>query len=436
MSRRVGEGAPGGYHSLIVIPTRNRAELAINAIHSVLNQTRGEFSLLVSDNSTAPEEVGRLSEFCRQLSDERLRYIRPPEPLAMPEHWEWAMREGLSDDSVSHVAYLTDRMVFKSGTLNRLSSILARHPDKVISYNNDIVMDFQTPVILRQASWTGRLFELNTVEILAASSRVCNWITFSCVPRMLNCIVPREVLKLITARFGNLFLSTSPDLCFAYRCLERVDTILYYDKALLISYGQSRSNGASYTRGIITKDYSDFIANLDGRKLHYAAPVPEFMTGTNAVVHEYCFVKDDSQSSKFPEVNRKKYFESIAADIAYFENPQLKRELSLMLEQYSQELTAQESRSVSAKLEELAQKLRRLTPRWLVSTERPRLLWNLLHNRLGVELRGLNYQTHEFETTEEGLSYAERHPRAKNWAASIVETEMSARSLNIDSLVD
>lgn len=420
-------------HLLIVIPTRNRAELAINAIRSVLNQEGCEFSLLVSDNSTSLEEVERLSEFCRQLSDERLRYIRPPEPLAMPEHWEWAMREGLSDDSVSHVTYLTDRMVFKSGALNRLLSLLARHPNNVISYNNDMIMDYVTPVLLRQASWTGRLFELNTVDILAASSRVCNWITFSCVPRMLNCIVPREVLNLISARFGNLFLSIAPDLCFAYRCMERVDTILYYDKALLVSYGHSQSNGASYTRGIITKDYADFMANLEGRKPHYAAPVPEFMTGTNCVVHEYCFVKEDSQSSKFPEVNRKKYFESIAADIALLENPQLKRELSLLLEQYRQELTAAGSESISAKLDELARKFRRLTPRWLVSTERPRLLWGFLHNRLGVELRGLDYQTHEFETTAEGLSYAERHPRAKNWAASLVETEMSARSLTIDS---
>src|SRR5205085_2298258 len=110
-----------------------------------------------------------------------------------------------------------------------------------------------------------------SADMLPASSQLCSWIFFSCLPRMLNCVAPRSVLNAMAERFGNLFLFMSPDLCFAHRCLERLDSILYYDKALLTSYAHSRSIGASYGRGIITKDYTDFIASLNGKKLNYAA---------------------------------------------------------------------------------------------------------------------------------------------------------------------
>ncbi len=54
---------------LVVIPTRNRAELAINAINSVLSQENCELELIVSDNSTDDAEVSRLADYFHQSDD-------------------------------------------------------------------------------------------------------------------------------------------------------------------------------------------------------------------------------------------------------------------------------------------------------------------------------------------------------------------------------
>jgi len=407
--------------NLIVIPTRNRSDLARNAIRSVLDQGETNVSVMVSDNSTSDNESERLCTHCRQLNDERVRYVRPPQPLPMPEHWEWAMKEALTDPAVTHVSYLTDRMVFKRGELANILTLSERFPDQVISYNHDIILDYSRPVQLKQASWTGRVFELSTAGMILASAQVSTWLFFYCTPRMLNTIVPREVLNRITNRFGNLFLSLYPDLCFAYKCLETIESILYYDKPILIGYAHSRSNGASYLRGGITKDYADFLANLNGKSLNYAAPIPELMTATNAAIHEYCFLKAESHSAKFPDIDLENYLSSVAAEISSIEDPTFKKEMESLLGKHRLKIATASPKNLVAKLQMMAAKLMRLSPRWLVSLERPQVLWNLLESRFGVERRGFNDKIREFETVEAALDYGDTNPRVRNWGASLAE---------------
>ena len=97
---------------LIVIPTRNRANFAINAINSVLEQENCNLEVIVSDNSTDEADILKLSSYCHQLDDKRLRYICPPKPLTMAQHWDWAMRQALQISSANHIAFLTDRTLF------------------------------------------------------------------------------------------------------------------------------------------------------------------------------------------------------------------------------------------------------------------------------------------------------------------------------------
>src|SRR5712692_11157946 len=100
---------------VVVIPTRNRANLAVGAIRSVLGQNVDNVRILVSDNSTIAEEAASLSRFCRQLKDDRLHYITSPEPLSMGAHWDWAMRHATHFRDASHFTVLTDRMIFRPG---------------------------------------------------------------------------------------------------------------------------------------------------------------------------------------------------------------------------------------------------------------------------------------------------------------------------------
>lgn len=409
----------------IVIPTRNRAELACNAITSVLTQTGADtVSILVSDNSTDETESTRLQQFCAAQNDARLQYVRPPEPLPMGKHWEWAMEQTLQDAATSHVLYLTDRMIFKQGELCELLKAAAKYPTKIISYGNDGIYDLEEPIRLVQVSWTGNLYEVPSSEFLRLTSQM---VIHHGLPRLLNCLVPRPVLEAVKSRYGNICTAIAPDFCFAYRSLEREDSILFFDRTTLVHYALDRSNGMSQGRGVTNKDHADFLANLESRQLNYAAPVPEFRTVANAIIHEYAIVQQESGSPKFPELNRANYFNSISSEIQGIANPALQQEMRELLARQDRG-TMQSNRF--AKLAKLFSLPRlRIKFWWILTGARFQPLWKKLQNRYGTEPPGVRDFLTEFGTVKEALEYSSTHPRRRNPGASYLETLVKYKKL-------
>lgn len=384
--------------TVVVIPTRNRAAIAMNAIRSVLDEAVENVEVLVSDNSTSDAERDALAKFCAGL--EGLRYVRPPESLSMPAHWDWAIHEALRTYSVSHFLYLTDRMMFRKGGLREVVELAARYPDKVITYNADRIVDNSTPIRVEQYPASELLFSINTVRI---SQLLSQTIIHPAVPRMLNSIAPRTVLDRIQQRFGNIFASVSPDFNFCCRCIEIEESILYYDKAPLFHYALSRSNGASATRGEMTADYADFTSNLRVKKANWATPIPGLNTAVNYALHEYCLFKQETGSEKFFELDMQKYLQANANESREVVDPQLRAEtLSLLAANgYVEAKTNGHQRrtDVPSFTNRLQAKLKRVftgaatTPAWL-----------FLARTVAITPPGFN--SFEFATLDEAIDYA------------------------------
>src|SRR6266542_3882086 len=114
----------------VVIPTRNRADLVPAALGSVVSRPPKGVEVVVSDNSTDPDQCERTRNACDQYAPELVRYVRPPEPLDMGTHWQWALDSALSCGDASHVLYLTDRMVFRPAALADVVRLVEKHPDR------------------------------------------------------------------------------------------------------------------------------------------------------------------------------------------------------------------------------------------------------------------------------------------------------------------
>ena len=269
-----------------------------------------------------------MAKYCAGLNESRLTYVRPPEPLPMSRHWEWALLQALPEKEITHFSYLTDRMMFRPSSLDPIINIVRQYPDKIVCYLHDRVADFRPPYQLAQNEWTGKLYEVAATRLLSLSAK--SVIYDGCVPRMLNCIVPREVLDAVRMRFGSVFSSISPDWNFAYRALEVVDSVLYFHKALLVHYSLARSNGWSAHLGIRNSANEQFFQELE-TPVNFKAPYPEIITVWNALIHEYCSVREESQSKKFPELDLAAYRESLAAGIAAIEDPDLKLDMETKL---------------------------------------------------------------------------------------------------------
>jgi hypothetical protein len=398
-----------------IIPTRDRADLAINAIKSVLEQPECDVRLMVSDNSIEASQVEQLRSYCDRLGDERIRYVRPPGPLAMPAHWDWAIGEALASYEANHFFFVSDRMMFKAGALRELLSVARQYPDKVISYNHDRIVDDQWPVRIEQTLYCGKLLEVPTLRLSYLYSQA---MFHHALPSMVNCVAPRSVFEILKHRFGSIFSSISPDFLFCCRCIEVLETIIYYDKPLMFHYALDRSNGASISRGELTRASSDFRDNLpvDEAKRNYATPIPELNTCANAIYNEYLIAKSETRSPRFYEIDFEKYLSVNAEEIKSVIDPALKAQMQQLLQRHGfTRLNGAEPRHSL------------LSPRYVwctvtstgkkfVTGEWSKPAWFFLARTVGISPPAENQFV--FSSRQDAIEYMNRYPRQplKNWS--------------------
>ena len=399
----------------VVIPTRDRADLAVNALHSVLGAQRPDVTVLVSDNSTSADQRDQLRAQCADHLTERVRYVTPPEPMPMAEHWEWARQTATATFEPTHLTYVSDRGMLLDGALDELASLISRYPDRVITYKFAVVDDFIRPVRLTQPPWTGRLLELDSAAIIKVSSR---GETGTYLPQMLNCVAPTTVLRAVEARFGGVFGSVSPDTCFGYRCLVVCDSILYRDKALLIHYATDRSTGGSLGRGVSSPALRDFQRVAAG-VLAGDAPEPRFVTPTNGMLSEYCFVRAEAPDRRLPPLSNRGYLAAIARDVRRIENPQLRDEMTSLLRARGWRGRARFRNAAERAVRLIRYMIRhpRAAPEMIrlqLKERPPRSLANDVLSRVGINPRARDEP--RFENAMEAIAYAQRYPRPRSSA--------------------
>ena len=409
--------------TVVVVPTRNRSAIAMNAIRSVLDEPPEDVQVMVSDNSTSELEREALAAFCSARGDARLRYVRPPEPLAMSAHWQWAIEHALAFYQASHFTYLTDRMMFRMRALQEALKLATLYPNKIISYNMDRIVDHVRPIRVEQYPATQKLLEIETLDLSRSLSQS---VFHAGLPRMLNCIVPREVFGRMHERFGNVFSSIAPDFRFCCRVLEMEETILYYDKSLLFHYALDRSNGASVSRGEASSDTEDFAANLpvDNSRRNYATPIPQLITAVNAVFNEYLAFKQEMGSPRFFDIDLRKYLAANAEEVRQFTDEKLRAEMLALLVEHGYRETRNASERERAEIsfqERLGFKLKRVA-----TSSSTTNAWLFAARRFGIEPPGEN--SFEFATLEDAIDYARNFSRG-NVRPRRAETPLPAREL-------
>ena len=315
---------------LVVIPTRNRASFAINAVRSVIDQS--DCRVMISDNSTEPAEQQQLASYVEQNCADRVQYIRPPRSLPMTPHWDWAMANALAQGDVTHITYLTDRMMFLKGAVTELLDLLVSYGDKPLSFGNDSVKDDKEPVVLCQRGQSGRFYEIRSSHLLKQFADVN--IVYPALPRLMNCAVPVELVRSLHSKYGNYFTSVSPDFNFAFRILGETEAVYFYDRSLMVDYGVYRSNGNNFPYGIVNKDSIDFGANLEVKAVTFPTPVDTLAIVPNCILHEYVEVANDN-NGKFPAIDQSKYLTFLVNSVYQYQNAESRQK---MLDQLRGEL--------------------------------------------------------------------------------------------------
>ncbi|HEX3579435.1 MAG TPA: glycosyltransferase family 2 protein [Thermoanaerobaculia bacterium] len=309
-----------------VIPTRNRASYAIAAIQSLLSQDAG-LDIFVSDNST---DAAPLSDFCS--TEPRVRYLRPSAELAMPQHWDWAIRQAMELSSASHFTVHYDRRISKPGIWKDLAAAESKTPDLVMTFPLDAIAHEPPPLRLWQTPWTGKTFSVSTARVarLLADGKVI--ILSNVLPVLSNCIVPRAVLDSIAERFGSVCNSNAPDTAFLARFLALYDRYIHFDRATGILYGSTRSNGLGYLRNA-GGDFGDYRKLWGGRAWLAAAPFPGINLGSNILFNEYEIVRRET-GDRLPPLDRAGVLDDLSSQLPLIADPQMKADLHRMLREH------------------------------------------------------------------------------------------------------
>jgi hypothetical protein len=307
----------------VIIPTRNRASLARQAVRSLLDQDC-PLEIFVSDNSTSPSPFLRLAAARRGV-----HYLRPYRELSVAEHWDWAIGEVMRRSSASHIAIHHDRRWSKRNAWGAVADVASRRPDLVLSINLDSVTSMPPPPRLWQAPWTGKTWMIRSSRAAALLAGGCLGKISHALPMLAGCIVPREVFLSLQRRFESFCLSTGPDLAFMAHCLATQESYAHVDRSIGVLHAADVSTTTAILRG--RGHAMEEFVRLAGRDgwLH-AAPVPGVNLGASMLFHEYELARR-ATGDRLPPLNRVACMEAIASALRWIEDHSMRESLAMIL---------------------------------------------------------------------------------------------------------
>lgn len=109
----------------VIIPTRERADVLVHCLHTVVAQDYENLEIIVSDNHSNDNTRDVVESF----SDKRIRYINTGRRLSMSHNWEFA----LNHVETGWVTYLGDDDGLYPNALRVLNHLIIRHNVDAVS---------------------------------------------------------------------------------------------------------------------------------------------------------------------------------------------------------------------------------------------------------------------------------------------------------------
>ncbi|MBN8249417.1 MAG: glycosyltransferase [Verrucomicrobia bacterium] len=285
----------------ILIPTKNRAEIVSGAIQSVLDQTFGDFEVIVSDNDDSPVAT---RDAVARFTDSRVRYFRTTGNLPMHENWENARRQAQG----RWVLVVEDKQRLTSNALELLHPVCRENPDSLVSYPP--INGFADHLAGPDRPPAVRHFTCERVVEEFCRFSPLFWNIF---PRGLTSATPRSLLDEVAAcsPTGMVFSWVNPDYAYGFQTLSRARGLCYIAGNIIYvphSVGKTGkySNGLSGARK--EAQARRFFASLPvgEAELLEGMPVPTLWLWVNPVLYD--FRKFYRRTGHCPEVEWVGYF--------------------------------------------------------------------------------------------------------------------------------
>jgi glycosyltransferase involved in cell wall biosynthesis len=225
----------------IIIPTKNRSHIVGYAVQSVLNQSFGDFEVVIVDN----DDTEATYKVVQKFNDHRIRYIRTG-GLSMVENW----RSGLHQIRGRYVTVLQDKQAYYEQALEVIHGVTLGNNIDVVIWNGDVYDDTKELAYTLVDPANPKVNLITTESIL--ETYVANpknaW---GHLPRLINSCISRNLIEKARQRFNleNFCIPFNPDLNSAFLALASTDQVGLIENSLVINGYMSLSNVIRWRRG-------------------------------------------------------------------------------------------------------------------------------------------------------------------------------------------
>ena len=271
-------------HFSVVLPTLGKSEYLGLAIRSVLNQSFGDFELIVSNNSPFDHTF----EVVRQFSDNRIRYFKTNRTLPIDESYNFAVDQSRGE----YVVFLGDDDAYSVIYLERLTDVIHDHGARLIATKMcDYYFD---DITLHGTEIKGNTLGLssfdNELEIYS-SRKVINYLFWSAGlnreqgvkphggPQLLNAAYHHSIVSELKSRLGYFLPKVvAVDIFSVITTMSLVDEYYYLNSPLSI-HGFSKT---SLTSIASVEKLKEFVRENREHLEHQHVPL-SFYTPANQV---------------------------------------------------------------------------------------------------------------------------------------------------------
>lgn len=266
----------------VVIPTKNRCELAAQAVRSVLRQSFPTFEIIVADN----DDTSATRDAIDRFSDPRIRYLRTG-GLSMADNWE----AGCIEAHGEYICILEDKQVYKRGTLERVYRAAELDRPPCIRWQSESFEPCGCFRRVRHSRSIGGTRQISADEVFGAFTDK----SYSTSKRLLplghmGCHHRKIASAIRTGPLGRCCSPAEPDYTLAFALLAYADSILLLDEGLVLFADTSCSNGLQFR--MKTENARRFVRNSGGQTVFCDRVPINALTIPGAIANDYLRVQD------------------------------------------------------------------------------------------------------------------------------------------------
>ncbi len=271
----------------IVLPTRDRSDFVPIVLKFLQNQTFVDFEVIVSDNGVTDLCLEKIKPF---LTDTRFKYKRPPNPMNMTDHWNFAIEGALGE----YISIFNEKFFLRKDALQTIYDAFIEYTPDLISWNYEWLGEptFSNGIITGDYHPTNAPVETKTfipseyltshfdIKYPLSGNNVRDFLE-SRYGRIYGGCVRRNVIATVIRKYKKVFHPLSPDYTSQFLFLNETKFGVHIGQSLMlhvvfaaISNGMNTTNNFDKVKSFVSD------SGLDIEDYKNSDPLPGFCIGS------------------------------------------------------------------------------------------------------------------------------------------------------------